>query len=150
MRGVDLKPELEEFIKIISSKNMYSGNTIPESVMKLFEIEIREDGGGVFVPYWIGVLERGRGPRIHDTDCHLVDKIYAWMLKRNMFNSRTTEGKQAEAKRLTWYINHYGNKQFNRGNPIFIDIYTTARKQFIEKMNKKYSSEINKITMEIL
>lgn len=148
MYGIDLKPELEEFVKIISSKNMYSGNTIPESVMKLFEIEIREDGGGVLVPYWISVLQKGRGPRVNNKDWQLWKKIYGWMERKNLFKSRTSAGRISEAKSLTWYINKYGNQHFR--SKVFVDIYETATKEFIEKMNKKYSYAIDKITSEIL
>jgi hypothetical protein len=148
MVGVLLTPELEQFIKVISSKNMYSGNPVPESVMKLFEIEIREDGGGVLVPYWIPVLQKGRGPRKNTTDHELWKKIYGWMERKNLFRSRTNEGRISEAKSVTWYINKYGNKHFRSKQ--FIDIYESARKQFIENVNKKFSEQIDKITMEII
>lgn len=148
MLGVLLKPELEAFVKLISTKNMYSGNPIPESVMKLFEIEIREEGGGVLVPYWIPVLQKGRGPRVNNKDWELWKKIYAWMNRKNLFRSSTNEGKVSEAKSVTWYINKYGNKHFRSKQ--FIDIYESARKKFIEDVNKMYSEQIDKITMEVI
>jgi hypothetical protein len=150
MIGIDLKPELQELVDNIARKNMYSGNKIPESIMKMFSIEITELHDGILVPYWLGVLERGRGPRKTTTDHKLYLKIKAWMTKRNMFNSKTAKGQENEAKRMTWYINHWGNKQFNRGNPIFVDIYNKERKITIEKINKKFSDKISKITMEVL
>jgi len=149
MVKLDLKPELEDLIKVISTKNMYSGNKIPDSVMRLFEIEVRESGGGgVIVPYWIAVLQKGRGPRKSTTDHQLYLKIYEWMNKRNMFKSTTEEGKVREAKQLTWYLNKYGNKHFR--SKVFIDIWETARKNFIEKVNKKFSDQISKITMSVI
>jgi len=148
MKGVDLKPELEEMVKLISQKNSYSGNKISDSIMKMFEVEITELHDGILVPYWLGVLERGRGPRKSTTDFGLAKKIYAWMEKRNMFVSNTSEGKLREAKQMTWYINHYGNQQFR--NKTFVDIYSTVRAQTIEKINKKFSEKISKITMEVI
>lgn len=116
--------------------------------MALFTVEITELHDGILVPYWLGVLERGRGPRKSTTDTGLYKKIYSWMNKRNMFKSSTPEGKLAEAKGLTWYLNHYGNKQFR--NKIFVDVYTSVRKDFIGKIEKKYSDKIDKITYDIL
>jgi hypothetical protein len=148
MIGVDLKPELEGMIKAISNKNMYSGNKISESIMRMFSVEITELHDGILVPYWLGVLERGRGPRKSNVDTELYKKIYKWMEKRNMFKSGTAKGKIREAKSVTWHINKYGNKQFR--DKTFIDVYTTVRKETIEKINKKFSDKINKITMEVI
>jgi hypothetical protein len=150
MIGIDLKPELQELVDNIARKNMYSGNKIPESIMKMFSIEITELHDGILVPYWLGVLERGRGPRKSSVDSGLYLKIKRWMRKRNMFKSKTAKGQDNEAKQLTWYINHWGNKQFNKGNPIFVDIYNKERKITIDKINKKFSDKISKITMEVL
>ena len=72
------------------------------------------------------------------------------MSARGMLHGKTAKARDNEAKRLTWYINKYGNKQFNRGNPIFVDIYTTETERTIEKINNKYSLAIGKITSEIL
>jgi hypothetical protein len=148
MIGIDLRPELEEMIRLIGERNSYSGNKISDSIMKMFSIEIAELHDGILVPYWLGVLERGRGPRKSNVDSGLWKKIYAWMEKHNKFKSGTAEGKIREAKSVTWYINKYGNKQFR--NKTFIDVYTTVRKETIEKINKKFSDKIDKITMEIL
>jgi hypothetical protein len=145
---MDLKAELEELIRIISEKNTYAGNKIPNSVMRLFEIEIRENGGGVLVPFWIAVLQKGRGPRKTTKDYELYKIIFRWMESRNLFKSRTVKGKLSEAKSVTWYINKYGNKHFRSG--VFVDIYQTARAEFIDKINAKYSTEISKITMEVI
>lgn len=144
----DLKPELNNLITEIGKKNMYSGNKIPDSIMKLFEVEEKESSIGILVPYWLGVLQRGRGARKSNKSSGLVDKIYRWMQKRNMFRSRTPEGKRNEARGLTWYINKYGNQQFR--NKIFVDIYETERKKTIEQINNKFSASISKITMEVL
>ena len=126
MIGIDLKPELQELIDNIAKKNMYSGNKISDSIMKMFEIEVRADGAGILVPYWLGVLQRGRGPRKSTKNYNLWQIIYKWMQRRNMFKSGTAKGKINEAKYVTWYINKYGNKQFR--NKIFVDIYETERK----------------------
>ena len=61
--GQRIAPDLVALKKNISDKNMYSGNKIPASVMAMFKIEVKEDSAGILVPYWIGVLQRGRGPR---------------------------------------------------------------------------------------
>jgi hypothetical protein len=148
MVGIDLKPELQEMIDLISQKNTYSGNKISDSIMKMFSVEITNRHDGILVPYWLGILEKGRGPRKSNTDSGLYKKIFAWMQKHNLFKSGTEEGRLREAKQMTWYINKYGNKQFR--NKTFIDIYTAARKQTIEKINKKFGDKIDKITYEIL
>ena len=148
MIGIDLKPELQELIDNIAKKNMYSGNKISDSIMKMFEIEVRADGAGILVPYWLGVLQRGRGPRKSTKNYNLWQIIYKWMQRRNMFKSGTAKGKINEAKYVTWYINKYGNKQFR--NKIFVDIYETERKKTIEKIDKKFSLIIGKITMDVL
>jgi hypothetical protein len=93
-------------------------------------------------------LQRGRGPRRTDKDHQLIKKIYAWMQKRNMFKSKTAKGRLNEARFLTLQINKYGNKHFRSGT--FIDIYDTERKKTIEKIEKKFSLELGKITMEVI
>ena len=148
MIGIDLKPELQELINNIAKRNMYSGNKISDSIMKLFEIEVRDDGAGILVPYWISVLQRGRGPRRSTKSSGLVKIIYRWMQKRNMFKSSTAKGKLNEAKYLTWYINKYGNQQFR--SKVFVDIYETERKKTIEKIDNKFSLIIGKITMDVI
>jgi hypothetical protein len=148
MIGIDLKPELEEMVKLIGNRNSYSGNRISDSIMKMFEVEITELHDGILVPYWLGVLERGRGPRKSNTDTGLYKKIYRWMESRNMFKSSKPEQRIREAKYVTYYINKYGNKQFR--NKTFIDVYTTVRKETIKKIDKKFSQAISKITMDIL
>jgi len=148
MIGINLKPELEEMIKLISQRNMYSGNKIPDSIMKMFKIEITELHDGILVPYWLGVLERGRGPRKSNVDTGLYKKIYRWMEKHNLFKSSDTTARLREAKFMTLYINKYGNKQFR--SKTFVDIYTTVRKQTIEKIDKKFGEVIGKITMDVI
>jgi len=148
MIGIDLKPELEEMIKLISQRNMYSGNKIPDSIMKMFKIEITELHDGILVPYWLGVLERGRGPRKSNVDTGLYKKIYRWMEKHNLFKSSDATARLREAKFMTLYINKYGNKQFR--SKTFVDIYTTVRKQTIEKIDKKFGEVIGKITYDVI
>ncbi len=148
MIGIDLRPELEEMIRLIGDRNSYSGNRISDSIMKMFTVEITELHDGILVPYWLGVLERGRGPRKSNVDAGLYKKIFRWMEKHNMFKSTDAKGWLREAKSMTWYINKYGNQQFR--NKTFVDVYTTVRKQTIEKINKKFSDKISKITMEVI
>jgi len=139
---------MAELIRNISQKNMYSGNKIPDSIMQMFSIVEDDLHCGIEVPYWLGVLERGRGPRKSNVDTGLWKRIYQWMQKHNMFKSGTDKGRISEAKYVTYYINKYGNKQFR--NKVFVDVYTEERKKTIEKINEKFSKEIHKITMEVI
>jgi hypothetical protein len=132
----------------ISRRSMYSGNKIPDSIMRLFEIVETDKNAGLLLPFWIPVLQKGRGPRKSTTDSKLHLKIYRWMAKNNMFVSKTQEGKMSEAKGLTWYINKYGNKHFRDGK--FVDIYKTAREETIRMIEAKHSHNIDKITMEVI
>lgn len=116
--------------------------------MSMFEIIEDNEHAGILVPYWLSVLERGRGPRKSTKDHGLINKIYAWMQKRNLFRSQTPQGKFNEARSMTWYINKYGNKQFR--NKVFIDIYQTERARTIEQINNKFNILIGKITMEVI
>ena len=143
-----IKPDLDALIVAIGKRNMYSGNKISDSIMRLFVVELRADGAGILVPYWIGVLQRGRGPRRSTKSSGLHKKIYKWMEKNNMFTSATTKGRINEAKSMTWYINKYGNKQFR--SKVFIDIYETERKKTITRIEEKISAEISKITMDVI
>jgi len=148
MARINLKPILDRFVATIAARNTYGGGRMPQAVMKMVQVEIRNDGGGVTAPYWFAVFERGRGKRKSTEDSGLVYRIAAWMAKRNMFKSRTREGQMAEAKRVTWYMNKHGNKQFRRG--VFVDIYTTARQQAVAEIEKEYSLAIGKITQDII
>jgi hypothetical protein len=127
---------------------MYYGNKIPDSIMSLFKIVEDDFHCGIEVPYWIGVLQRGRGKRKSNQSSGLVNKIYAWMQSRNMFRSKTAKGKINEAKFVTYYINKYGNAHFRSKR--FVDIYETARKETIKKIEDKFSKEISKITMDVI
>jgi hypothetical protein len=148
MDKISFRPELEELVKNISTKNTYSGNKISDSIMKMFTVEETKTNSGVLVPYWLGVVEHGRGVRKSNVDSGLAKKIYFWMQRKGMFRSKTEQGKLAEAKAMTWYINHYGNKQFR--NKVFVDIFTTERKKTIEKVNEKMDKTLTKITFDIL
>ena len=148
MIGLDLKPELEELIDNIGKRNGYYGNKISPSVMSMFEVEVRDDGAGILVPYWLGVLQRGRGPRRSTKNYGLVKIIYRWMQKRNMFRSATAKGKMNEAKYMTWYINKHGNAHFR--SKVFIDVYETERKKTIKKIDDKFGVLIGKITMDVI
>jgi hypothetical protein len=144
----NIKPELHELIVNIKQKNTYSGNKISDSIMRMFTIEETDLNAGIIVPYWLSVLEHGRGARKSNKDSGLSKRIYNWMAKHNMFKSETAKGKLNEAKSMTWYINKYGNKQFR--NKTFVDIYTTERKKTIKKIEEKFSKEISKITTDVL
>jgi len=144
----DVKPELDELIKNIAQRNGYYGNKIPASIMRMFEVVETDYNCGILVPYWIPVLQKGRGPRRSNMDSGLVKKIYRWMESRGMFKSHTTKGKLNEARFMTLYINKHGNQHFR--SKTFIDVYETERKKTIEKINKKFSLLIGKITMEVI
>ena len=150
MKGVDLKPELQELIDNIAKRNMYSGNKISESIMRLFEIEIRDDGAGILVPYWLGVLERGRGPwrgqNIGNPLLRVI--IYNWIKKHNLFGDKKESERKGIAFVIARKINKEGNKQF-RSNT-YIDIYKSEREKTIKKIDEKFSHAIDKITMEVI
>jgi hypothetical protein len=146
--GIDLKPELDEMVRLIGQRNSYYGNKIASSIMAMFQVEITDLHDGILVSYWLGVVEHGRGPRKSNTDSGLFKKIYAWMGKHNLFKSGTTRGKLNEAKSVTWYLNKYGNKQFR--NKTYVDVYNTVRKETIAKIDKKFGFAINKITMDVI
>ena len=146
--GEKIAPDLQQMIDNISTKNMYSGNKIPDSIMNQFFLEVRDSGAGVLVPFWLSVLQDGRGPRRATKSSGLVKKIFNWMNKRGMFKSSTRRGKLAEAKAMTWYINKYGNQQFR--NKVFVDIYKTERAKTIAIIDNKVGFAINEITMEVI
>lgn len=150
MKGIDLKPELEEMVKLISQRNSYSGNKISDSIMKMFEVEITELHDGILVPYWLGVLERGRGPwRGQNVGNPLLRvRIYNWIIKHNLFSDKNDKEKKGLAFVIARKINKEGNKQFRTHT--FVDVYTSVRKQTIEKINKKFSDKISQITYDIL
>ena len=144
----DLNPEMKDMIEAIGHKSMFYGNVVPESVMRQFEIEEDDLHIGILVPFWLPVLEKGRGPRKSNRDTELWKRIFAWMGSRNMFRTVTEEGRIREAKFITWYINKYGNKHFRSKQ--FVDIYTSVRAATIEKINQKFSNKIGEITMEVI
>jgi hypothetical protein len=144
----NLKPELYELIKNISVKNTYYGNRISPSIMKQFVIEETDLNVGILVPYWLPVTERGRGPRRSTKNFGLAKLIYNWMERKGLFTSATAKGKLNEARFVAYYINKHGNAQFR--NKVFVDIYTSERKKTIEQIDKKFSSEINRITMQVI
>lgn len=144
----DFTPALKKMVDTIGTKNTYYGNKISPTLMKMLQIEVRENGAGILAPYWFGVTQRGRGPRRNNTDHGLWKKIYAWMQKRNMFKSKTTKGKINEAKSMTYYINKYGNEQFRK--KVYIDIYEKARETCVHDINKSIEFQVNKISKDIL
>lgn len=144
----DLNTEMQGLIDKISRRSMFSGNKIPESIMRMFEIKETDKSIGILVPWWIPVLQKGRGPRKSTKDTQLYKRIYRWMQKNNKFVSTTEEGKLSEAKSMTWYINKYGNKHFRDGR--FVDIYKTAREETLKEIDVKFGHNIDKITMDVL
>jgi hypothetical protein len=150
----DIKPELQQMIDNIAKKNMFYGNKIPDSIMSQFEIVEGLFHCGVLVPFWLSVLQRGRGGRKGKRDSGLWMRIYSWMERRGMFKRAaggkfpTKQNKINQAKGVTWYINKYGNKQFR--DKKFIDIYESERKIFIAEVDKKFSAEISRITMAVI
>jgi hypothetical protein len=150
MIGIDLRPELEEMVKLISQKNSYSGNKISDSIMAMFTIEITELHDGILVPYWLGVLERGRGPwRGRNIGNPLLRvRIYNWIIKHNLFSDKTDRERKGLAFVIARKINKLGNEQFRKG--VFVDVYNTVRKDTIKKIEEKFSKEISKITMDVL
>ena len=144
----DLKPKLQKMISEIETKNTYYGNKISASVMDLIYVEEREDGAGVVAPFWLSVLQKGRGPRKNEKDHQLWKKIYAWMDKRGMFKSKSAQGKISEAKSLTWYINKHGNEQFR--NKVFVEIYNIARANCEKAVMAEYGLAVTKLTENII
>jgi hypothetical protein len=144
----DITPELKELITNIGNRTGYNGQKIPESIMKMFEIENTDKNAGILVPYWLGVLQKGRGPRKSNKDYGLVKIIFLWMQKHNLFRSKIPAGQLNEAKSVTWYINKYGNKHFR--SKAFIDVYKTEREKTIKKIDEKYGKAISKITMDVI
>lgn len=123
-------------------------SAMPDSVSKLIVEEYRDNGAGVLAPFWLPVLEKGRGPRKSSTDAGLYLKIYKWMGKKGLFKSKTNRGKMNEAKALTWYINKYGTKLYrDRG---FKEVYSRKTREVIDKIGKEYSGAIGRITSDIL
>jgi hypothetical protein len=135
-------------INVIASKPTYYGKPVSPAIIKQMQIEIRPNGAGIIAPFWISVLQYGRPPRQSSTDSQLWKRMFAWMDKNNLFKSATERGRINEAKRMTWYLNKYGNKHFRSKQ--FIDVYESARKQTIANVEKAYTEFAFKITSDIL
>ena len=146
--NVDIDSELKTLIAAIASARTYSGRPVSSSIMAQIEIETRLNGAGILAPFWLSVLERGRGPRKSTKSSDLWRRIYAWMDKNNLFTAKTERGRENEAKRVTWYMNKHGNQHFR--DKQFIDVYTAARKKCIADVEKKYTEFAFKITSDIL
>jgi hypothetical protein len=144
----NIEPELRRLIETIATRQTFHGQRVSPTIMKMMEIEIRANGGGVLAPYWLSVLQTGRPPRKNNVDHHLWRAIYAWMDKRGLFRSGTAKGKINEAKSMTWYINKYGNLHFR--SKTYIDIYETARNDCVNAVLKKYGDLEYSITKQIL
>ena len=138
---------LKQVEQILNEYTDIIRKAMPQSVAKLIDVEIRDNGAGVLAPFWLPVLERGRAPRKNSADHKLYTKIYDWMAKRNMFKSKTEKGRINEAKSLTWFINKYGTKMYRDG--VFKDVYSRETEKAIEKIDKAIQLEAYKITREI-
>jgi len=150
MIGLELKPELEELVDNIGKRNGYYGNKISPSIMRMFEIEVRDDGAGILVPYWIGVLQKGRGPWLGKNRGTPLLRviIYNWMRKKGLFKSKTEAGKRGEAFVIARSINKRGNVHFR--SKTFVDVFETERKKTIKKIDDKFGILIGKITMDVI
>ena len=150
MIGIDLKPELEEMVRLIGQRPVYRGHKLSDSLAKLMIVEITDFHDGVLVPYWFGVVEKGRGPWLGKNVGNplLKVRIYNWMQKHNLFKSKTEAGRRGEAFVIARKINKFGNEQFRKH--VYIDVYNTVRKETIAKIDKKFGFAINKITMEVI
>ena len=146
--GEQIAPFLNELTAAISRKNTFYGNRISPTIMGMFQTETRQDGAGLLVPYWVGVTQRGRGPRRSTKDSGLRKTIYKWMEKHGLFKSNTAQGKVNEARFMAMYINKYGNKQFRTKR--YIDIYDTERKITIKKIDNQFNLMIGKITEDVI
>lgn len=140
--------ELQSLINIIASKPTYYGKPVSPSIIKQMQIEIRPNGAGIIAPFWISVLQYGRPPRRSTTDSGLWKRMYAWMEKNNLFKSGTERGKINEAKRMTWYLNKYGNQHFR--SKTFVDVYESAVKQTVANVERAYTEFTFRITSDIL
>jgi hypothetical protein len=118
--------------------------------MAMFTIEITELHDGILVPYWLGVLERGRGPwRGRNIGNPLLRvRIYNWIIKHNLFSDKTDRERKGLAFVIARKINKLGNEQFRKG--VFVDVYNTVRKDTIKKIEEKFSKQISKITMDVI
>ena len=152
MIGIDLKPELEEMVRLIGQRPVYRGRKLSDSLAKLMVVEITDLHDGVLVPYWFGVVEKGRGPWLGQNIGNplLRVRIYNWMKKHNLFSAKasTEEKKRGEAFAVAKKINKFGNEQFR--NHVYIDVYNTVRAETIKKIDKKFGFAINKITMDVI
>ena len=139
---------LTEIEKILNDYATTIKAAMPASVAKLIDVEIRDNGAGVLAPFWLSVLERGRGPRKNATDHKLYLKIYAWMEKRNLFKSRTVKGRINEAKGVTWFINKHGTKMYRDG--VFKEVYAKETEKAIKKIDDSIRLSLYKVTSELL
>lgn len=132
---------LNDYVQAISGK-------LPASVVQLLVVESTDTTSGVKAPFWIPVLEHGRGPRKDTKNHQLYLKIYKWMEKRNMFNSKSERGKINEAKALTWYINKYGTKLYRDKG--FKDVYTAETMKTKELILTEVGQCVRRITTPLV
>ena len=92
-------------------------------------------------PVYIFTTETGRGPRKSSKPFYFLANLYEYMQKRNMFHSKTEDGKISEARGLRWYINKYGTELYKKGGrkDIFSNVLTESE---INKMVKAVSDNI--------
>ena len=146
----DLNNEMKELIANISKRNLYRGNRIPDEIMRQFVVEEDDSHIAILVPYWLEVLQKGRGPwRGSNVGTPLLRvRIYDWMKKHNLFKSTTESGKKGEAFVIARYINKYGNEQFRK--KVYVDVYDTERDKTIKKIDEKFGILIGQMTKDVI
>ena len=132
---------IEDYTKAIKAK-------LPNSLAAMIHTNSQPNKATVTVPYWFSITEHGRGVRKSSKNYNLDQKIYNWMKARNMFKSKTEVGRRNEAKQLTWYINHFGTKQFH--DQIYKDIYTSETQKLSMEVNKLAMTQVKKITSDLV
>ena len=137
----EVKAVIEDYVKAMQDK-------LPASLAVLIRTEYHSEGITVLVPFWFPITEKGRGPRKASQESNLWMKIYEWMERRNMFRSRTPQGKINEAKGLTWYINKYGTRQFRE--KLYKDIYTTATQEVKDRLAKDFKQKVLQIASDVV
>lgn len=152
---LNVKTKLEEIVdRIFKEGKTFYDEPLSPSIRRLVHVEGDATKGKILVPYWFSVVQDGRGPAKRGSRAgkgqltEFGKAIYAWMDKRNMFNSKTAKGKVNEAKGLAWYINKHGTKHYRNGK--YIDIYDTIIKESVAMIRKDIHQAALKITSNLV
>lgn len=121
---------------------------MPRSVAALVAVNHEATRSTVTGPYWLSVVENGRKPRRSSEDHRLYLRIYAWMDRKGLFESRSPKGKLNEAKSLTWYINKYGTKQYRER--VYKDVYTTETRKLRDDLLNEYGRIVQNIASDLV